>query len=298
MRTPCSARVRSCTLAAPASIALRTRFQTAWVRRSASPGIPAAEGRSRAAAHRPAGFAFGQAQHALQHQVDVDRLERARGAGDSRRSTRPASRSTSLSISAVSSRASASLRRASSCAAPLIPASGLRNSCARPFSEADNATAALRRIAPGNSSTGCASQPGTVRNRAQPQVGEQRLVAARESQLHAAQQVRIAVALRQRAGDRLSLAFQRRQRQAEQPLAAHPQPARSGLVGQADASVAAHLQDRGGQGIQHIEGRGRVLHRWNLEQSPPECAPRRPTRIHATAIPTPAACMGIPQVTP
>ena len=37
MRTPCSARVRRVTFAAPASIALRTRFHTAWVRRSASP---------------------------------------------------------------------------------------------------------------------------------------------------------------------------------------------------------------------------------------------------------------------
>jgi hypothetical protein len=44
MRTWCSARVRSRTLAAPASIALRTRFHTAWVRRSASPGNSGSEG--------------------------------------------------------------------------------------------------------------------------------------------------------------------------------------------------------------------------------------------------------------
>ena len=37
MRTPCSAQVRKVTFAAPASIALRTRFHVAWVGRSASP---------------------------------------------------------------------------------------------------------------------------------------------------------------------------------------------------------------------------------------------------------------------
>ncbi len=81
------------------------------------------------------------------------------GCGDSRRSIRSVRRSTSDSISSVSSRASSpSTRRASSCAAPLRPASGFRSSCASPFSAADSAEGStVAGSSPGNSSTGCAS---------------------------------------------------------------------------------------------------------------------------------------------
>jgi hypothetical protein len=107
MRTPCSTRVRRMTLAAPAcdrvahqvpdrlgqAVGVAGEFRHAGV-------VVALQ------AHRPAAFVLGQAQHALQHGVDVQRRVRTLRCRRQQLFHQPLRRSISDSISSISSRSS------------------------------------------------------------------------------------------------------------------------------------------------------------------------------------------------